>query len=519
MDDLPLPADLCKTHAQDFNIDPPRVAVDSAVKPQADNHPIPHDIELEQALLGAILVANRAYERVSETLKPEHFYDPLHGEIYETIGKLIGAGRPANPLTLKGYFEHRSVTDDLTVSQYLGRLAAGVGSTIYVHDYAKDLINYAVRRTLVDVGYALVEEAVNAAPDVQPSAMIERAEQELYAVVSKSSDGAMVTTLGQSLKKVTAKAHAAYQAGGVASGISTGLIDLDRMLCGGLQKSDLIILAGRPSMGKTALAVNIAVHAAKQRLAAMDAGLTGEDLQKAGAIVGFFSLEMNDEQLAGRVLAAASEIPLQTMLAGTMTAEQADHMERVSRTLERLPLHIDQTGGIPIAVLASKARRMKRKHGLDLLIVDYLQLMQGLGGKSSDNRVQEVTQITTGLKALGKELQIPVLALSQLSRKCEDRTDKRPMLSDLRESGSIEQDADAVAFCFREEYYVERAKPSETELLDLADWHKKLDACAGKAEIIVGKQRQGPIGTVHAAWNSKLTLFGNLARDGYGGHP
>jgi replicative DNA helicase len=469
----------------------------------------PHNLEAEQALLGAILVNNEAMDRVSSFLDPHHFYDPLHQQIYETAGKLIHAGKQATPITLRTFFETaESIRPDLSVPQYLGTLAASATTIINAEDYGRTVYDLATRRQLILIGEDMVNGAYDSTVDQTPQLQIEEAETRLYDLAEQRKYGSGFLGFGTALTTAIEMAAAAYQRAGHLSGLSTGLTDLDSKL-GGLQSSDLIILAGRPSMGKTALATNIAFNIAKAHRAEQQPDGTMKSVD--GAVVGFFSLEMSAEQLATRILSEQAEIASEKIRRGMIDEREYRKLVEVSQQMSESPLYIDQTGGISIAQLAARARKLKRQKGLGVLVVDYLQLLTGTSQRS-DNRVQEITQITTGLKALAKELQVPIIALSQLSRQVEQREDKRPQLSDLRESGSIEQDADVVMFVFREEYYVERQKPTEGTA-EFSEWQAKMMAVSGKAEVIIGKQRHGPVGTVQLAFESQFTRFGNLARE------
>ena len=475
----------------------------------------PHSIELEQALLGAILISNVAYEKVSDILRPEHFHEELHGQIYETAGKLIAAGKRADAITIKTFFASAPpINENTTVAQYLGSLMVNAVTTLNAYDYAQQIFDLATRRALIDIGYQLVEESADTSTDEDPSKAIERAEQALYSVAATASTP-VIMTIGEAVAGVVKQSMENYRLGGEqTTGIPTGITDLDRALGGGLQAGDLIIIAGRPSMGKTALCLNIGYNIAKRRRDAMSAGKKGKDLADEGGVVKFFSLEMSDAQLGGRVLATACRIPLPKIKSGSFNQFEAEHIIHAERYISEIPLYLDQTGGLPVGTLASRARRFKRKFGMDVLIIDYIQLMMGPSGAAKDGRTQEVTKITMGLKALAKELGVPLIALSQLSRDVEKRTDKRPQLSDLRESGSIEQDADVVMFTYRDEYYVERRKPSKEGTEEHSAWLSDLASCAGKADIIIGKQRQGAACTVPLAFNGELTEFSNLAREG-----
>ncbi len=390
---------------------------------------------------------------------------------------------------------------------YLARLAGAAISAFAVRDYAQMIYDLAIRRELIGLGREISEKAARVDVSSEPKEQIVEAEQQLYKL---SEQGQVESGFQSFLKAVTDAvnvANAAYQREGGLAGVSTGLIDMDKKL-GGLHRSDLLILAGRPSMGKTSLATNIAFNIAKsyKRGRTADGGEGTID----GGVVGFFSLEMSAEQLAARILSEASEVPSEQIRRGDMTEAEFRRFVDAAKALEACPLYIDDTPALPISQLAARARRLKRTHGLDVLIVDYLQLVRPATAK--DSRVNEVSEITQGLKAIAKELDIPVIALSQLSRQVENREDKRPQLSDLRESGSIEQDADVVMFVFREEYYVEREKPSDEKLEEMAAWQDRMEHLHGKAEVIIGKQRHGPIGSVELSFEGRFTRFGNLVK-------
>jgi replicative DNA helicase len=472
----------------------------------------PHNIEAEQALLGAIFVNNEAHDRVSGFLLSEHFFDPLHAAIFDTLSKLIATGKQATPVTLRTFFETAEpISPELTVPQYLGRLAVHATTIINAADYGRTIYDLAMRRQLITIGEELVNTAYDSPVDFPPTKQIEEAESRLFSLAETGKYGQGFMSFNQALTHAIEMANNAYQREGGLSGISTGLRDLDSKL-GGLQSSDLIILAGRPSMGKTSLATNIAFNIAK----AFKAERQQDGTMKAadGGVVGFFSLEMSAEQLAARILSEQAEIASERIRRGMIDEREFGRLVEVSQQMAAVPLFIDQTGGISIAQLAARARKLKRQKGLDVLIVDYLQLLTGSAKKASEGRVQEVSEITVGLKALAKELEVPIIALSQLSRAVEQREDKRPQLSDLRESGSIEQDADVVMFVFREEYYIERQKPAEgtTQFLE---WQANMERAHGKAEVIIGKQRHGPVGTVTLAFEGMFTRFSDLARDAF----
>jgi replicative DNA helicase len=398
----------------------------------------------------------------------------------------------------------------------LGTLAANATSLINVEDYGRTVYDLATRRELIIIGEDMVNGAYDSTVEQTPQRQIEESETRLYDLAEQRKYGQGFLGFGAALANAIDMANAAYQRAGHLSGLATGLTDLDSKL-GGLQSSDLVILAGRPSMGKTALATNIAYNIAKAYRSERQPD--GTDKTVDGAIVGFFSLEMSAEQLATRILSEQAEIPSEKIRRGMIEQPEFHKLVDVSREMSQIPLYIDQTGGISIAQLAARARKLKRQKGLGLLVVDYLQLLTG-HKRQSDGRVQEVSEITTGLKALAKELNVPILALSQLTRQVEQRDDKRPQLSDLRESGSIEQDADVVMFVFREEYYVERKKPSEGDG-KFGEWMQEMARVHGKAEVIIGKQRHGPTGTVPLSFEAQFTRFGNLSRDyqvaNYGG--
>ena len=429
------------------------------IRPLAPETPVfreaPHNLEAEQALLGAILVNNEAIDRVSTFLKPGHFYDALHARIYEAASKLILSGKRATPITLKTFFQADPPVGELPVPQYLGRLAANATTIINAEDYGRTVYDLAIRRQLIQIGETMVNTAYDSPIDAPPSIQIEGAEQQLYELAETGKYGTGFEPFSSALTDAIDMAANAYRRDGGLSGLATGFTDLDHRM-GGLQPSDLIIIAGRPAMGKTALATNIAYHVAKTYR-------PGGDAENAldGAVVGFFSLEMSAEQLATRIISEQAYIPSERIRRGRIDADEFDRIVEVSQELQHLPLYIDQTGGISVAQLAARARRLKRQRGLGFIVVDYLQLLSGSSKRAAEGRVQEVSEITTGLKALAKELHVPVLALSQLSRQVEQREDKRPQLADLRESGSIEQDADVVLFVFREEYYLERSQPRE----------------------------------------------------------
>ncbi|MBY6114655.1 replicative DNA helicase [Mameliella alba] len=464
---------------------------------------MPHSIEAEQQLLGAILTENDIYDRVASIINSGHFYDPVHARIYEIAAARIAKNNLASPVTLKAFMEDDEGLKELGGPAYLARLAASAVSTFAVRDYAQMIYDLAIRRDLIRLGKSISDKAAKVDVASEPREQIVEAEQALYKLAEQGQTESGFQSFLRAVTEAVNVANAAYQREGGLAGISTGLIDMDKKL-GGLHPSDLLILAGRPSMGKTSLATNIAFNIAKAyKKGQRPDGSTGAI---DGGVVGFFSLEMSAEQLAGRILAEASEISSHKIRQGDMDETEFRRFVQAAKDLEACPLYIDDTPALPISQVAARSRRLKRTHGLDLIIVDYLQLLRG----TADNRVQEIAEISMGLKAIAKELNIPVIALSQLSRQVESRDDKRPQLSDLRESGSIEQDADVVMFVFREEYYVEREKPSDDRLDEMAAWQERMSRLHGKAEVIIGKQRHGPIGTVELSFESQFTRFGNL---------
>ena len=477
--------------------------------PAGEIEALPHNIEAEQQLLGAILVNNDIYDRISSVVKAEHFFDPVHSRIFEIAQARIQKNALASPVTLKAFMEDDQGLKELGGPAYLVRMAGAAISAFAARDYAQMIYDLAVRRELIQLGRDISDRAARVEVDSEPREQITEAEQRLYKLAEQGTAERGFQSFLKAVTDAVNVANAAYQRGGGLAGISTGLTDLDKKL-GGLHESDLLILAGRPSMGKTSLATNIAFNIAKAYRRGRKPD--GSDGAVEGGVVGFFSLEMSAEQLAARVLSEASEVPSEQIRRGDMTEGEFRRFVDAAKQLETCPLYIDDTPALPISQLAARARRLKRTQGLDVLVIDYLQLLKGTAKSSEANRVQEVSEITQGLKAIAKELNIPVIALSQLSRQVESREDKRPQLSDLRESGSIEQDADVVMFVFREEYYREREKPADHELEKMAAWQQMMEQCHGKAEVIIGKQRHGPIGTVELSFEGRFTRFGNLAR-------
>ncbi|KMW57551.1 Replicative DNA helicase [Candidatus Rhodobacter oscarellae] len=481
------------------------IAAIHASAPADDVETLPHNIEAEQQLLGAILTNNDTYDRVASVINAGHFYDPVHARIFEVAAARIAKNALASPVTLKAFLEEDEGLKELGGPAYLVRLAGAAISSFAARDYAQMIYDLAIRRDLIGLGGNIAAKAAKVDVKSEPREQIIEAEQALYKLGEQGQSESGFQSFLKAVTDAVNQANAAYQRDGDMAGISTGLDDLNGKL-GGLHKSDLLILAGRPSMGKTSLATNIAFNVAK----AYKRGQLQDGSEGAidGGVVGFFSLEMSAEQLAGRILAEASEISSHKIRQGDMSEEEFRRFVEAAKTLEACPLYIDDTAAIPISQLASRARRLKRVHGLDLLIVDYIQLVRG----SADNRVQEIGEVSMGLKAIAKELDIPVIGLSQLSRQVESRDDKRPQLSDLRESGSIEQDADVVMFVYRGEYYKEREKPDDANLEAMATWQEEMARLHGKAEVIVGKQRHGPIGTVELSFEAQFTRFGNLVK-------
>ena len=470
----------------------------------------PHNIEAEQALLGAILVNNEAYYRVSDFLNPEHLFEPINQKIYQLARDLIRAGKLATPITLKTFLDANIDIGGLTVSQYLARLAAEATTVINAEDYGRTVYDLFIRRSLIQVGEDMVNVAYDAPVDFAPRHQIEDAEKKLFDLAETGRYDGGFQRFSQALTTAIDMAAHAFQRDGKLSGIATGLDDLDRMM-GGLQSSDLIIVAGRPGMGKTALATNIAYNVARAWRGEVKPD--GHMATVNGGVVGFFSLEMSAEQLATRIIAEQTGIPSNQIRRGGISESEFEKIKDYSIELQHLPLYVDETGGISIAQLAARARRLKRQRGLDFLVIDYLQLLTGSNKRSSENRVQEITEITTRLKALAKELNVPVMALSQLSRQVESRDDKRPQLSDLRESGSIEQDADVVLFVYREEYYLQSKEP-RIGTPEHEKWQLDMSLVHGKAEVIIGKQRHGPTGTINLQFDASVTRFGDLSHDG-----
>jgi replicative DNA helicase len=458
----------------------------------------PSNLEAEQALLGSILVNNDIIDEVANTIKPTSFYDPAHTKIYEVIETLNNKGMIANPITLKNFFEKDNMLSEVGGTEYLVKLTRFSGSTKQSLDYAKVIHEMYLRRELILISDNLSSETLN---DREQSAekIIEGTEKSLFDLAERGSFSQSFLKFNQALDQTIEMATLAMKNDKGIVGVPTGLTDLDEKL-GGLHKSDLVILAGRPSMGKTALATNIAYHAAQKIMNAEEK-----------SSVAFFSLEMSSEQLSTRILSEQAKIRSDDIRRGKVTEEEINRYIETSRNIYNLPLFIDETPAITIATLSNRARRIKRLFGVSLVVVDYIQLMRSNLNKN-DGRVQEISEITQGLKALAKELSVPILALSQLSRAVEQRDDKQPQLSDLRESGSIEQDADVVMFVYREAYYLERKQP-KLGSIEHAEWQSKMNDVNGLADIILGKQRHGPTGTVKVEFEGIYTKFKDLSKN------
>ena len=456
---------------------------------------LPNNIEAEQAVIGSILVSNDIFDDVSIIIDNKKFYDPVHQKIFAAIENLISKGMLANPITLKNYFENDNSLAELEGHEYLVKLTKFSTTIRQAIEYSRIVYDMHVRRELIKISETMTENASNKILDLPGNKIIEDSERLLFDLAEKGSLNTSFIKFDQALNYTIEMASNAYKNEEGIVGVPTGLTDLDDRL-GGMHNSDLLIIAGRPSMGKTALATNIAFHAAKK-------------LQEKGtkSSIAFFSLEMSSEQLSTRILAEQSRIKSNDIRRGRISEEQFDKFIETSKNISELPLYIDETPAISIAAMSNRARRIKRLHGLDLVVVDYIQLMSA--ANTRDGRVQEISEITKGLKALAKELSVPVLALSQLSRAVEHRDDKKPQLSDLRESGAIEQDADVVMFVYRESYYLERKEPRPATV-DHADWQAKMNEVSNLAEIIIGKQRHGPTGNINVEFEAMFTKFRDI---------
>lgn len=487
-------------------VDPPLLGLSQRLPPS--------NLQAEQALLGALLANNRAYERVSEFLAPEHFADPIHGRIYQSIARRIEAGQLADAVTLKAEFEHSEILEEVGGTAYLAQLLTAMVGIINAGEYGRAIHDTWLRRQLIDLGETVVNNAFANSEGLTGADQIESAEQALFQLASDGGSSGGFVPFERALADAIHGAERAFRRAGHVSGLTTGLRDVDSKL-GGLHPSDLLILAGRPGMGKTALATKIAFGAAKALLAEANQQGTGV-LPKAQ--IAIFSLEMSAEQLATRLLSEEALISGDRIRRGDIGQKDFDKFVQVSREIASLPLQIDDTPAVTMSALRTRCRRLKRTRGLALVIVDYLQLMRPSVGTRPENRVLEISQITQGLKALAKELQIPVLALSQLSRAVENREDKRPQLADLRESGTIEQDADCVMFVYRDEYYLEQRMPKEVAFdgnsekfhAAMDEWQQKMAKAHNRADLIIAKQRHGPTGTVPLFFEGEFTRFGDL---------
>ena len=469
---------------------------------------MPNNLPAEQNLLGALLLDNGVMERIDDRLRAEHFYDPLHGRIFATMMRIIDRGQLANPVTLKSFFSGTDDGPDGAIEDYLGELADGVISLAQSADYAVTIYEAHLRRELIRIGDDVIEDAIHPDVDLSATKQIETAEAKLFQLAESGEAGAGLRNFESVTAAAVNMAAIARKSDGGLSGVSTGLTDLNAKM-GGLHRSDLIILAGRPGMGKSALATTMAFHSATTTR-------TGEEATP----VAFFSLEMSAEQLGTRILSERARIDSNAIRQGDLNAEEFDRLVEVSNQLSVAPFYIDDTPSLSVSQVASRARRMKRTGGLGLIVVDYLQLLTPQLGVKSENRVQEISNISRSLKAIAKELDVPVLALSQLSRAVEQREDKRPNLSDLRESGSIEQDADVVLFIYREEYYLNKKDPErdarETEEQFNAKndaFMARLQAAENKAEVIIAKQRHGPVGSINLHFEKSFTHFSDLTDD------
>jgi replicative DNA helicase len=482
---------------------------------------LPQNVEAEAALLGAMMIDNRVAEDVMTRLRPEHFFEPLHGRIYEQIAFLVGENRVANPVTLRPLFSADAAMKELGGPAYLAQLTGNPASLIGARAFADQIYDLAILRALVTVGREMVDGALDTSVEINPSGQIETAEMRLYEVAEKGGADTGAKSFTRAAMLAVKQAERAMNSGGSVSGITSGLTDLNAMT-GGMNRSDLIILAGRPGMGKTSLATNIAFNAAQRWMDDKAGGI--EEEKSIGAPVAFFSLEMSADQLALRILSEQSEIVGEKLRTGNMSQSDFQRFARAAANLEQLPLFIDDTPGLTIAALRTRARRLKRQHKIGMVVVDYLQLLTGSSRSQGDGRVQEISEISRGLKTLAKELHVPVIALSQLSRAVESREDKRPQLSDLRESGSIEQDADIVLFVYRDEYYHDFKAPkapteasSSDERAKYEEWQAQQLAVAGRATVIIAKQRHGSTGFVDLKFDRQFTKFSDLAQSDYGG--
>ena len=480
---------------------------------------LPHNIEAEAALLGALMIDNRLVEDVQLKLRSDHYFEALHGRIYDAILRMTDKNMVANPVTLRPMFEADEAMRDVGGPAYLAQLTGSGAAIIGARDFAQQIYDLALLRSLVAVGRDMVEGALDTSEEVAPLSQIERAEGELYRVAEQGGGEGKVKSFGEATKLAIEQAERALNSGGHLSGVTTGIDGINSKI-GGLHRSDLLILAGRPGMGKSSLATNMAFAAAQRFVRDQEDGI--EPAKSAGAPVAIFSLEMSADQLATRILSEESGISSENLRMGKISQQEFRQLARAAADLQTLPLYIDDTPGLTIAALRTRARRLKRQKGIGMVVIDYLQLLQGSGKSSSDNRVQEISEISRGLKQLAKELDVPVLALSQLSRAVEQREDKRPQLSDLRESGSIEQDADIVMFIYREDYYVASREPKrpmdgdDAKIFEAYEqWQRDMERVYGTAELLIAKQRHGATGKVKMKFDSRITKFSDLADDSF----
>ena len=483
----------------------------SAPESAAPIQQLPQNIEAEAALLGALLLDNRLVEDVQLKLRADHFFEPLHGRISEAVLRLTDRYMIANAVTLRPLFEADEAMKEVGGPAYLAQLSGSGAALLAARDFASQIYDLALLRSLVAVGRELVTGALDTSEDVKPLEQIERAETELYKVAEQGGGEGKVKAFADASKEAVLIAQAALNNGGKLSGITTGFTDINARM-GGMHRSDLIIIAGRPGMGKTSLATNIAFNAARRMLQDLTDGI--DPARSAGAAVAFFSLEMSADQLATRVLAEQSNISSSKIRSGDMTLNEFRDFARVAGELNSLPVYIDDTPALTIAALRTRARRLKRQKNIGLVIVDYLQLLSGTGRGGDSNRVQEISEISRGLKSLAKELHVPVVALSQLSRAVEQREDKRPQLSDLRESGSIEQDADMVWFIYRGDYYLMAKQPADDHP-DFPAWQEEMGRIYGVAELIVAKQRHGSTGRIQLKFDPRITKFSDMVEEGH----
>jgi len=486
--------------------------------PQGGSPILPHNVEAEGALLGALMIDNRIIEDIQMKLRADHFHEPLHGRIYEQIRRLVDKNMLATPVTLRPIFEADEEMKPLGGPAYLAQLTGSAAPIIGARDFAEQIYDLAQLRALIGVGRSMVERALDTSEEVEPKKQIEEAEAALYRVAEEGGTEGGVKSFASAAVDAIRMAEKALSSGGGLSGLTTGINAINAKT-GGLHNSDLLIVAGRPGMGKTSLATNIAFNTARKYVEELAEGVAPDKM--SGTPVAFFSLEMSADQLATRILAEQSEVSSEALRMGKISKDEFRNLARASAQLQDLPLYIDDTPGLTIAALRTRARRLKRQRQIGLIVVDYLQLLQGTGKSGGDqNRVQEISEISRGLKTLAKELNVPVVALSQLSRQVESREDKRPQLSDLRESGSIEQDADIVMFVYREDYYLANKEPREgtdsgkgQEAYE--EWQRQMNEVYGQAELIVAKQRHGSTGKVKLRFDARITRFSDLADTSY----